>query len=334
MTRALVIGTGYGAQVVAPALQALGRFAAVDVVAGRGQPQRLEDLLAADAVDFVVIAVPPKAQAAMVARARRAGRTVLVEKPAGLAPGQIAPSPGRVFVGYEFRFMRGLDKWLALSSAGAVGPLRRVEFDWRIGGWAKPDRPWSWRCLAEEGGGALQDLAVHELDLLRCLTQAPIQSVKDVKVGVRHKVRARADGSQAAVTAPDMLAMNLTLSDGLVASFRIETALDQPVGHRIIAKGDSGTLEWFHPAPFLSGTETLMGQGTAMSVYDLPLDAGGASDTRIAAFTRMVEAIFDGTAAVAQPEDSDRVLRDVALIDAAIDEVRGTGPKAVECADV
>lgn len=334
MTRALVIGTGYGAQVVAPALRAMGRFAAVDVVAGRGQPQKLDELLAADEVDFVVIAVPPRAQPELVARARRAGRAVLVEKPAGLTPGLIGSGPGRVFVGYEFRFMRGLGKWLALSSSGAVGRLRRVEFDWRIGGWAKPERPWSWRCLAEEGGGALKDLAVHELDLLRCLTQAPIGAINGLTAGIRHGVRLRADGSSAAVTAPDRLGMELVLSDGIVASFRIETALDQPVGHRITAIGDAGVLEWFHPAPFLPGAETLTGHGAAMSVYDLPPDAGGTSDTRIAAFTRMVEAMFDDEAAVAGPEDSDRILRDIALIDAAIDAVRGTDPKAVECADV
>jgi predicted dehydrogenase len=183
---------GYGDVVrrrALPALAALGqpvagiwgrdRARAAALAAGHRAGFGTEDfdvLLAA--ADAVYIATPVSAHVPLCARALRAGRHVLVEKPlAGGLPydlarlQELAAAAGTVAaVAYyrrhspAARFLRGLL---------AAGHCQRVRLRFRSAFSPAPGDPMSWRTdISVAGGGVLADAGSHRIDLL-CLLLGP-----------------------------------------------------------------------------------------------------------------------------------------------------------------
>lgn len=334
--KALVIGAGYGAAVLAPALAS---EAADTVLLARGRRGALQNdhprilttedwrnALTESSLDIVVIAVPPTAQITVLEAVLSAGRPTLVEKPGGMVADDLIDLAHKypatpLAVGYEFRFMRGLQELIALVQSGAIGRLRAIDVDWLTSGWARAERPWSWRCLAESGGGALRDMMTHCIDYLRCLTPSPIVDCK-AEASIRHSRRFDTTGTERAVSAPDLAHVEITLADNIQIRLHVCTALDSAIGHKLRVRGDEGELIWEHPAPFTPGTEQLtrlQKDGDATDLR-LPLDPGGSADTRLAAARRMFRdflayAAGQRTNLTATPESAARVLRDVAFIE-------------------
>lgn len=131
----------------------------------------VEALLADDAVDAVYIAVPNKFHAPLALQALQAGKHVILEKPFAMnlaeaeAVVAAARSSGKIFtLGMNQRFSEPHQKIRALVEAGALGDIYHAKAFWlrrsgipSLGTWfGKKD-------LA--GGGCLNDIGVHFLDL-------------------------------------------------------------------------------------------------------------------------------------------------------------------------
>src|SRR5262249_2540062 len=103
----------------------------------------------------------------------RAGKHVLVEKPAARHPGELHPvleaarDAGVVVkVGFNHRFHPSLAKARELVDAGALGPLLFIRGRYGHGG--RPGYDCEWRAdPAVSGGGELLDQGVHLIDLSR-----------------------------------------------------------------------------------------------------------------------------------------------------------------------
>jgi predicted dehydrogenase len=124
-------------------------------------------------VDAVVIATPHGALCPIAMEAVRAGKHVLVEKPAGTGVAQLellealAEERGTlVRVGYTLRHHRACRKALEIFRSGVLGPMMFVRGRYGHGG--RPGYETEWRAdPLLSGGGELIDQGVHLIDLAR-----------------------------------------------------------------------------------------------------------------------------------------------------------------------
>ena len=151
----------------------LGRAEALAKTAGEGARATTSFAEAVNdpAVDAVIVATLNGSLAPVTLAAVRAGKPVLVEKPAGLNVAEIdglveaaRESGALVRVGYNHRFHPALAKARELVSSGAVGPLMFIRARYGHGGRVGYDR--EWRADPKlSGGGELIDQGVHLIDL-------------------------------------------------------------------------------------------------------------------------------------------------------------------------
>ncbi len=194
------IGTGYIAKVHAQAAKTLGLDLAAVVnhrpesmaqfaqeFAIPRQYTTIEDLLAAGAVDAVVISTPNYLHAQQSIRALTAGVPVMVEKPMALnavealAMVNAAEASGaQLMVAHCWRFDDEV-RWLkAQIASGVIGPVVRtkgygVHTLWGPSGWFAQ--------AAYAGGGALADMGIHAIDTARFLLSDPQPVSVYAKIG-------------------------------------------------------------------------------------------------------------------------------------------------------
>jgi predicted dehydrogenase len=124
-----------------------------------------------DDVDAVIVATTNSTLAPLTELALRAGKHVLVEKPAAISAGQIAvleELAGKhglsVRVGYNHRYHAAFQKARQIVDSGALGPLMFIRGRYGHGGRKGYDR--EWRADPNlSGGGELIDQGVHLIDL-------------------------------------------------------------------------------------------------------------------------------------------------------------------------
>jgi myo-inositol 2-dehydrogenase/D-chiro-inositol 1-dehydrogenase len=143
----------------------------------------LAEMLAADAVDAVVVATPNHTHADLTLAALRAGRHVLVEKPLAFEPEQcqaIASEAGQrglaVQVGVELRYGDVIRAMREAVQAGAIGQPAIV----RTRVWRQWGAPGSWRADEALSGGLFHELAIHYFDVLGALADSEVESVRAV----------------------------------------------------------------------------------------------------------------------------------------------------------
>jgi predicted dehydrogenase len=123
--------------------------------------------------DAVVIATPHDQLAEIALAAVEAGRHVLVEKPAGRRPAEVAPlaaaaKAGRriVKVGFNHRFHPAIARAKALADEGHIGPLLFIRGRYGHGGRIGYEQEWRFKPEIS-GGGELIDQGSHLIDLSR-----------------------------------------------------------------------------------------------------------------------------------------------------------------------
>ena len=149
--------------------EALARSLAA-LVPGCRATTNADEVFASD-VDAVVISTMNHALAPLALSAVKAGKHVLVEKPAAKTSAELekihaaATAAGvRVRVGYNHRFHPALQKARELVDTGACGELMMIRGRYGHGGRTGYDR--EWRANPEfSGGGELIDQGVHLIDL-------------------------------------------------------------------------------------------------------------------------------------------------------------------------
>lgn len=130
----------------------------------------IEETLASGC-DAVIVATLNSTLAPLASRAIRAGKHVLVEKPAGISANDIrelenlaAEHNVAVRVGYNHRFHPSFQKAREIVDSGAIGPLMFIRGRYGHGGRVGYDR--EWRADPKlSGGGELIDQGVHLIDL-------------------------------------------------------------------------------------------------------------------------------------------------------------------------
>ncbi|MDT7573620.1 MAG: scyllo-inositol 2-dehydrogenase [Actinomycetota bacterium] len=228
-----------------PARVAAARAAAPDVHA-------VDDLLAQDDVDLVIVSTPPNTHADWALRCLDAGKHVVVEKPFCLtvdeADRQIAAAADRGLLLAVYQNRRWDADYLALKKAVRTGLLGDVfHYESFLGGFGHPCN--FWHSDETVSGGAIYDWGSHFLDWALDLFTAPVDWVsatshKRVWHDVTNADHTRvllhfADGVEAEFTHSDLAAALkpkfyvLGTRGGLIGDWRHE---------RVVARSDIGTL--------------------------------------------------------------------------------------------
>jgi len=136
---------------------------------------RWEDLLERARPEIVVIATPPHNHLAIAEAAFARGAHVLCEKPITLTADEgrrlvaaAARSACVAMTGFNWRFPAAMQTLQALVAEGAIGRAFHIGARWLGARWAAESAAATWRMdRAQAGHGALGDMGVHVVDLVR-----------------------------------------------------------------------------------------------------------------------------------------------------------------------
>lgn len=271
--RHAIIGAGFGARVHLPAFAGLPGVQVVALAdAGSGRATELAGaevavysdwrrLLDEVRPDSLSVAVPPAAQAEIVAAAIGRGIHVLCEKPLGMSPAdasalaeQATDASVVAAVSFQFRYESGMQSLRRHAKSGVLGRLRRLELSWVTPGRADPSRLWSWQHDGAAGGGVINGFLSHAADLLYWHSGQEVAAVA-AHTGVLVPERPDAAGARKPVTAEDEVDAFCEFNDGVVASLRITNCQTGGDGMRIELYGEHGVLRYHHRPPFISGAK-------------------------------------------------------------------------------
>jgi predicted dehydrogenase len=243
-----VIGTGFGARVVAPVFRTTEGCEVVDVVSPRDEAA-VGALCARGDVDLISVQSPPFLHLDHVRQAVESGHAVLCDKPFGRnaeeagAMCDLAHRAGVLnFVNYEFRVHPVRQRLREFVRDGAIGPVEHVQWTAWLAAWhPAADRKFGWSFDADLGGGWVRVWGSHQIDYLRWT----FGEITEATAAVRTTVAERVD--------PDGHARRCTAETGFTANVRSETgvtitldssataAVERP--SRVIVIGRDGVLE-------------------------------------------------------------------------------------------
>lgn len=161
--------------------------------------ETIDEALADPSIELFDVTTRNDQHRALAGAALAAGRAVYLEKPIGrtaeeaaqLAE-QAAAAPRPSQAGLVMRYEPAVVEARALVQAGAIGELRHGRVGLFHGSYLDPSRPISWRLrLATAGGGAMLDLGVHDIDVLRFI----LGEVRVVRGSARTVVPQRPGGA-------------------------------------------------------------------------------------------------------------------------------------------
>lgn len=260
--RTLVVGNGFGRNVVLPCLRHVEgietvAFCARDLERARATAAefRVPDvdtnfsaLLRRTEPRLVIITSPPATHAPMAIEALRAGAHVLCEKPTALdaaesgamlreseaRPGQIA------LIDHELRLHPGRLRLRAMVESGALGRIHACGVLLHSPSRRDPASPWTWWSDAAQGGGALGAIGSHAVDALRHIVGDEVAAVRGSLAPAHEQRPDPVTGAPRAVTADDVAMALLRFRSGALGSITISLSEAARL-HRISVAGATGT---------------------------------------------------------------------------------------------
>lgn len=283
-------------------------------------PQGLDKILADPAVHCCAVVLPIQAQPAVVARALRAGKHVLQEKPVGatveqgletLATWRGLAKPPIWAVAENFRFEPAMH--FARRQVAALGGTRLVLVDIEVP-MRRANKYYTsaWRRDPSLKGGFITDCGVHFVAALRLVTGREVVSIA-----------ASATHRDAGLPPPDTLTANLVLDDGCSGVLAISYAASaSKMSWRVVCEG--GTVEVTRGAQDgVQGYLVIWGAPEQRSFFPF-----GGIEGELLAFASDVRAAVSKGGQVAAPNSWSspvEALRDLAVIEAALTQGQGNG---------
>ncbi len=242
--------------------------AAVLSVAGRGQgvedfarrwsvPAVYRDwreLIRDPRVQLVDCCGPHQLHPEVVHAALAAGKHILCEKPLALeteTAGTMWRAAARAanlvhMTSFNYRFLPAVRLARDIVRSGALGAVREMHAAYAQQGAADPRRPAGWKWDRQRGGaGALLDLGVHALDLVRCLAGEPLRVLARQATFVRERPALEDPARMVEVSVDDACAALLELSQGALATLRVSRVAWGRKNHLAIeVHAERGSLYW------------------------------------------------------------------------------------------
>jgi predicted dehydrogenase len=245
--RVAVIGTGFGARVVAPVFDATDGCDVVAVVSARDDAEALAAIRRAD-VDLVSIHSPPFLHARHVRAALEHRKAVLCDKPFGLGADEAdalvrdARDAGVVALcNFEFRYAPARQLLAERVADGALGRIEHLQWVHLSAGSRSPLRPWGWLFDRARGGGFIGAWGSHAVDTVRYLFGDIQQSFAVPRIDIPE--RFDADGVMHRCTAEDGFSAVFVLVDGVTAAIDAGFAASVSLAPRLTVFGSAAVCE-------------------------------------------------------------------------------------------
>ncbi len=198
-------------------------------------------------VEAIYISTPHPWHAEWAIKAMRAGKAVLVEKPAGMnaaeviAVTEVALQCGTFFMeAYMYRCHPQISRMLEIIATGEIGTLRHLKANF---GFAAPFSAGSRLFDRNLGGGGILDVGGYTTSLARLVAGASIGQAFAEPVAVKGA------GILGKSGVDEVAHALLTFSNGFIAE--IACAVTRAMDNRATITGDKGTLEL--PDPWVPG---------------------------------------------------------------------------------
>lgn len=241
--KVVVIGTGFGGNLLAPMYRQLG--CETQIVSPR-DTDAIRQACAAD-VGLVSIHSPPFLHHDHVMIALDHKRPVLCDKPFGRNATEARAMRDRAnavgvvhFLNFEFRRQPSRVKLKQLLTEGAIGTLRHIS--WTFIGSGLRLQKHRWLFDASLAGGWIGAYGSHAIDTLRWLFESDVADCGGIS-RIETPIREDRDGVKHPSTAEDAFSAWFTMANGGTVSF--DTAYSTPANHpnRMILLGSEGSLE-------------------------------------------------------------------------------------------
>ena len=331
-----VVGAGFGAAVHVPAWRLQPNCEVVAICAeGLAKAQtaaaRLEipafyndfrRMIAAEALDVVSFAVPPRVQEVLALEALAAGVAIFCEKPLATdvaAARRIvelaAAKQISGVVDFEFSQVPAWQRLRQMLANHEIGNVHALQVRWRLATYANKLGSSSWKTTRADGGAALLNFGSHCLHYLEWLA-GPI-----VKLGAR--LTAAPGDERAGETRVDLL---VTFASGAHGSVLIDTAAFCHQEHSIEVLGANGSMRLINES-----ADYMRGFSLWHSPRDVPkwsevsiaLEGGtwehGAMDGRILAVSSLMAQLVAATVETFPEPDLRAGLRVQQLINLALE---------------
>ena len=187
----------------------------------------VDEMLAAETPDVVVIAAPNALHSPLALKALEAGADVLCEKPLALDARQAVEMTERAgqlgrrtFVPFTWRFLPGCIELKRIIESGRLGTPYHVDARYFTRGLGVIDGPMRWQHdVAQAGSGALANLGSHLVHLLHWW----LGDIKQVSALARTVIPERADssGARTRVSVDDVFAILAEFDDGTPATCEV-----------------------------------------------------------------------------------------------------------------
>jgi predicted dehydrogenase len=291
-----IIGLGFGRAHI-PAFQAHGcrvvalcqrdQAAAKKIADTYGVPQvfaRWEETLERARPDIVVIATPPHLHRDIALSALGGGAHILCEKPIAMTRAEAqamvdaATHARRVaMTGFNWRFPAAMQRMHAMMLDGFVGRVLHVSGRWFGARWADEASAATWRMdRAQAGHGAMGDMGVHLVDLVRWTCGDFRRLVAHAGIAYPKTV----PGSSKTADAEDHASIVAELSSGAEATLMVSRAAHGRNDHTLEIYGTKGALAYRltrEHARWYAGE--LLAAGTGGSFQPVAVDAAAIEGT-------------------------------------------------------
>lgn len=181
-----------------------------------------DELINDPEVDIVDIVTPNSLHKDQILKALAAGKHVLCEKPLSLNASEAieiekaaADSDKTAGMIFNYRFIPAIMKAREFMDKGLIGEIYSFRGEYYHTGYQNPQRSYSWRMDFEKsGGGALADLGIHVIDLLRYLLGDFASVRAETKTFIKERPLNDGSGGTGQVTVDDAAWMSCKLVSG------------------------------------------------------------------------------------------------------------------------
>jgi predicted dehydrogenase len=259
-----IIGTGFGAKVHAPQMDAHEGFEVVAVSSvSRGNVEAAQKasgvgnvytdwrlMLEQEQLDLVVVASAVFMHKEMVKTAYEKGVHVLCEKPMALDTNETEEmilaknNAGKLgLINHEFRFLPARTKVKEIINSGKLGDIIHVRYSASFSNFnALTTRPRGWLAEEEKGGGMLGAIGSHMTDTLHWWFESPFKEVF-ANLPVHVPVQSDDNGNVEYRTADDAFQVIGRLENGASVTFDFLSAARQTFNDwQLEVFGKAGTL--------------------------------------------------------------------------------------------
>jgi predicted dehydrogenase len=208
------------------------------------------ELIARDDIQIINICSPNSQHKEQLLAAIKAGKHIYCDKPLVVGEKEAAciEEALRSYKGIgqmtlQYRFFPATLRAKQLIEEGFVGEVISFRAEYLHSGSVDPNRPMGWKQLKSEGGGVLQDLASHVIDLMDHLI-GPFESVM-ADLRILYPERPNKEGKMVKVEADDQVVMLAKLGNGAVGTIeasKIATGAEDELRFEI--HGDKGAIRF------------------------------------------------------------------------------------------